>query len=197
MKLAFERAERLSSKIPHEEIARLHGLSSDKNWHLINNLAANAKNYLEIGTYLGSTLKAAMYGNDNLNVIAMDNFCMKPKLRDHFFGNVRDLTFTFYEEDCFRFDLSKIKHKIDLYFYDGEHSFESQYKALTYYYPVLADEFIYICDDWTNKPVKEGTLQAIKDLNLNIVECEIRGDGKLKDAHEWWCGVAVFKLKKV
>lgn len=196
MKNAFERAERLESKIPQEEISKLHGLSSDKTWHLINNLASEAKNYLEIGTYLGSTLKAALYGNDHLKAYAMDNFCMKPHLKGHFFGNTKDLNFTFYEEDCFQFDLKKLP-TIDLYFYDGEHSFESQYKALTYYYPVLADEFIYICDDWTNKPVKEGTMKAIQDLELNIVECEIRGDGKLKQAHEWWCGVAVFKLKKL
>src|ERR1043165_6553342 len=110
---AFERAERLQSKIPRAYIDKLTGLSSPKIWHLLNNLCAEADGYLEIGTYMGARLMAALYGN-NVSATAVDNFCMKPKTRDHFFQNTKDLIFRFIEQDCFQINPATIS-ATDLY----------------------------------------------------------------------------------
>jgi hypothetical protein len=192
---AFEQSENLQSKIPAEYISRLNGLSSPKIWHLLNNLAAQSDNYLEIGTHMGSTLMAALYGND-VNATAVDNFCMKPQNRNHFFQNVKNLKFNFIEKDCFTIQEKELP-PIDLYFYDGEHSYNSQYKAIKHFIGSMTQEFIYVCDDWNNSPVREGTLQAIMDCKLEIVEYHERRHKTMKDKENWWCGIAVFKLKKV
>jgi hypothetical protein len=191
---AFEKAEKLQSKIPAEYIGKLTGLSSPKIWHLLNNLCAHADSYLEIGTYMGSSLMAALYGNGT-QAVAVDNFCMKPKTRDHFFQNVKKLKFDFIEKDCFTIDVSKLK-PVDMYFYDGEHSYRSQYKAISHFLPAMRSEFTYVCDDWNDPQVQAGTLQAIDDCKLEIVELHERFVEKLKDTSGYWCGIAVFKLKK-
>jgi hypothetical protein len=195
IKEAFERAENLQSKIPAEYIPKLTGLSSPKIWHLLNNLAAQADNYLEIGTYMGSSLMAALYGN-SVSAVAVDNFCMKPKTRGHFFKNVKDLKFKFIEKDCFTIDPNELE-PIDLYFYDGEHSRDSQYKAIVHFLPAMKQEFIYVCDDWNNSPVREGTFAAIQDCKLEIMEFHERRHESMKDKENWWCGIACIKLRKL
>lgn len=192
---AFQQAEKLKSKIPESYINKLNGLSSPRVWHLLNNLTAQASAYLEIGTYMGSSLMAALYENTT-TAYAVDNFCMKPHLRNHFFQNVKRLNFTFIEKDCFEITPEEIKTPIDLYFFDGRHEYEDQYKAITHFLPMMKDEFVYICDDWSNEPVKKGTLDAIRDSKLIVKQMEVRGDGKWKDKDGWWCGCAVFKLQK-
>lgn len=195
IKLAFEKAERFESKIPSEYISKLTGLASPRVWHLLNNLCSDATNYLEIGTYMGSSLLAATYKN-NVRATAIDNFCMKPHTRNHFFQNVKHLqNLNFIEGDCFKLDQSNIP-VCDVYFYDGRHEYEDQYKALTHYIDYVKDEFIYICDDWNMSDVGLATMEAIKDLRLEVIDCEIRKNEVMKDVKGWWCGIAVFKLRK-
>lgn len=192
---ALKRGEAEQSKMPDEYVKKLNGLSSPKVWHTLNNLCAQSDTYLEIGTYMGSSLLAALYGND-AKAYACDNFCMKPHLRGHFFRNVRHLNYTFIEKDCFDIQSTEIQKKIGLYFFDGRHEYEDQYKAVTHFLPMMKKEFVYVCDDWSNGPVKNGTMDAIKDSKLEIVQQEIRGDGKWKDKDGWWCGFMVAKLRK-
>ena len=190
---AIRNAEKHKSKIT--DLATLTGgLGSPKVWHLLNNLGADSLVYLEIGAFMGASLMATMEGN-NLEAYTCDDFRMKPTVKNHFFQNTKKLKFTFFEQDCFTIDRSKIK-PVDFYFFDGEHTYDAQYKALTYFIDCMKDEFILVVDDWSNKPVKEGTFDAIRDLKLDIRECHILGDGSFKDRHGWWCGLGIFKLKK-
>jgi hypothetical protein len=191
---AFERAEREESKLTAEFIQTLNGLSSPKVWHLLNNLAAQSTTYLEIGAYMGSSTLAALTGN-NVKATVVDNFCMKPKVRGHFFKNTEKLTFDFIEQDCFTIDTSRLT-PFDLYFFDGEHTYDAQYNAIRYFLPCMKNEFTYIVDDWNNSPVQNGTKDAIRDCGLEIVDFIERKNNLMKDKAGWWCGVAVFKLKK-
>jgi len=103
-------------------------------------------------------------------------------------------------EDVFKVDLSKINHPIDIYSYDCGHSFTDQIDALIYYKPVLADEFIYCCDDWTYGDVKKGTLAGIKEGGYEVLfEAELLNTTQGEDLHlndEWWRGYYVALLKK-
>jgi len=192
-------AENHKSKLTEEYISKLDGLSSPKVWHLLNNLCAGSDSYLEVGCFKGSTLLAALYNNP-VYAFAIDNFMMEPKTRSQFFENTKDAKFEFYEGDCFSFDVTKIKQPIQLYFYDGAHTAEAQYKALTHFAGALADEFIFVCDDWDLSKMKTCSLSAIKDLKFTLIEMhEIKGHtvGTLEDRQAgWWGGLGVLRVKK-
>lgn len=195
----INRAENLTSKLTEEYISKLDGLSSPKVWHLLNNLCAGADSYLEVGCFKGSTLLAALYKNP-VYAFAIDNFIMSPDTRNEFFRNTESANFEFYEGDCFSFDVTKIKKPIEVYFYDGSHTAESQYRALTHFAGALADEFIYICDDWDLSKMKTCSLSAIKDLKYKLVEMyELKGHtaGSLEDRKAgWWGGTGILRIKK-
>ena len=84
--------------------------------------------------------------------------------------------------------------------YDGNHIYESQYKALEYYYDVLDDTFIFIVDDWNCEHIRNGTLNSIKDLNLKIIhKIEIRlteDNGYTEDKNGYHNGLFVAVLQK-
>jgi hypothetical protein len=191
---ALKQAEKERSKLTQEFINNLNGLSSPKIWHLLNNLAAQSDSYLEIGTFMGSSLLAALHGN-NVKATAVDNFCLKPKTRGHFFHNTKGYTFDFIEKDCFSIDPGTIG-PFSLYFFDGEHTYEAQYNAIKHFLPAMKQEFTYVVDDWNNEPVQNGTLDAIHDCGLEVIEMIERKNKLMKDKTRWWCGIAVFKLKK-
>ena len=59
--------------------------------------------------------------------------------------------------------------KYNVYLFDGPHEEEDQYDGLMYVQPALDDEFIFICDDWNWEKVRNGTMNAIKKLNLDVL----------------------------
>ena len=73
VKMSLEQADNERSQISERE-RELHGLSSIRLKCLINNLCAAEKmNYLEIGTYKGSTIIPAVMKND-VKAVGIDNF---------------------------------------------------------------------------------------------------------------------------
>jgi hypothetical protein len=191
IKEAIENADKLQSKLTPEYISKLDGLSSPKVWHLLNNLVGQAETYLEIGVFKGSTLLAALYGNTPY-AVALDDFSMAPETRAEFFTNTKGKKFTFIEGDAFSCKLTRIKKPIEVYFYDGHHTPECQMKALEYFIPAMADEFVYVCDDFDRKKVSIYTHEAIKHLNLEVVEFHhLTSQDK-----QWWEGIGVLKLRK-
>lgn len=200
IKKAIERADNLDSKIDAEYMATLQGLSSPRVRHLLNNLAAEANSFLEVGCFLGGTLKAAMYKNDHLYAAAIDNFSMSPGTRQQFYDNTKDLKVDFFEEDSFKFDTKKLKKPIELYFFDGCHSVEAQYKAVSYFLPAMANEFVMVIDDWDANKVRVGTNTALIDYKIKPIEkYELRGaNGQSEEARQasWWGGLGVFKIRK-
>ncbi len=196
-------ADLLKSKL-NQEILDIPGFSSNRIRHLLNNIMSiDEINYLEIGTFKGSTFASALYQNSLNEAYAIDDWT---EFRDHgdikkeFLNNTKDYSFTFFEEDCFKLDLSKINKKINIFLYDGNHTYESHYNALKYYYPILDDQFIFIVDDYDSVPnweqVQLGTQNSIKDLNLNIIyEKHLKSNGR-NAAGSWWNGYYIALLKK-
>jgi hypothetical protein len=174
---AFENAEKNTSKITPEIIA-MEGMSGKKTRHFYNNLLSmKDARYLEIGTWKGSSVCSAMCGN-KAKVVCIDNWSEfggpKYEFLINFYKYKGENDATFIEQDCYKVDVSPLP-KFNIYMYDGNHSKESHYKALVHYYNCLDDLFIFIVDDWNWKDVREGTLDSIKKLNLNILyEKEIR-----------------------
>ena len=190
----------------NDSVLSIPGSTGIKIKHLLNNIVNfENSNYLEIGLNQGATLTAALFGN-NLNRaygIEVSEVYIKQILS---YKKIFNISFEFLNEDCFRLDLSRIKNKINVYLYDGEHTYEDQYRALEYYYSVLDDEFIFMVDDWLNeedrsyhkwKQVPETTRTSIKNLNLKIL-FEQHKERSKKDFQQnaWWGGFWISLLKK-
>jgi len=209
IKDAIFKADETISKIVNTSAYEVPALASLKIRCLLNNLGELATNYLECGVHVSGSFSSTTFCNGNIKkAFAIDSWAS-----DHMGGQVHEVDFRKYsaanihsnteltviKEDCFNVDLSLIDAPIDMYLFDAGHSFEEQRDALIYYYPVLADEFIYCCDDWTYERVKEGTIAGIKECGFEILfEKELLnetpGGGHLND--EWWRGYYVALLKK-
>lgn len=181
----------------------MDGMSSRNVRNLLNKVCSiDNLRYLEIGTWKGSTLYSALVGNSPEYALAIDNFSNNlfggRSIKNIFFENMKDVgvNFDFLDEDCFKVDISNLKSKFNVYFYDGEHSFEDQQRALTHYYDVLDDTFIYICDDYNPEHVQAGTKSGIEKANLKIVEERKLFSAKNGDTSSWWNGIYIAILKK-
>ncbi len=174
--------------------------------HLLSNLGALATNYLECGVHKGGCFTSSISGNNNiLYATAVDSFASDhmdgETAKPQFLSNVQmfkpeSTEFKLIQNDCFLVDLNEIKKGVDFYLYDAGHSEEDQKRALTYYYPVLADEFIFCVDDYDLPEVKKGTQDAIRKLSLNVLFEKILVGGD-HDNEGWWRGYGVFLLKKI
>lgn len=205
-------AEQRQSKITPLALA-VPMLGSLQIRHLLNNLGAISTNFLDVGSHVGGSYCSAVFKNNNLdNAFAVDSWESdatdghnhERDFRENavFFtpANGEKPTFmAIIKSECFEVDLSQFDDiKIDFYSYDAGHSQEQQKQALIYYKPVLADEFIYVCDDWMFEGVKEGTLEGIKEGGYEILfATELLNDnGEFYQNEQWWDGYAVFLLKK-
>jgi hypothetical protein len=165
-------------KLP-KSVLELEGMSSRGIRLLLNNLCSQPTNYLEIGSWKGSTFISAMYLNLNTRGVSID---FHQEYKDgHEFQTTAEVlkqncekhlvageAYTLITKDCFKIKLDAVK-QFDTYLYDGGHSYEEQYKALTHYYDSLQDIFYYICDNYNTRDVEKATQDAIRDLNIQVV----------------------------
>jgi hypothetical protein len=202
---AYEDATEYRSKI-NQEIIAIQGMSGVLTRHFYNNLMSMEDvRYLEIGSWKGSTACSAMCGN-NGTIVCIDNWSEWGGPKEEFLQNFEkhrgQNKATFIEMDCFDVDISQLP-KFNIYLYDGNHSNESHYRALTHYYDCLDDVFIYIVDDWNVREIRDGTKRSIKDKGLKVLyEKEIRMTWD--NSHTpfdvagkyWWNGIYVAILQK-
>jgi hypothetical protein len=209
VEFGLERAENEHSKLTQAQMD-LEGMSSVKNRILLNELVKDNDFYLEIGVYRGSTFVAALYENHPKLAIAIDNF-------SQFEGGVIGANLSifynvveqhiphmrgkcgFLNADCFNLNSAEkalLPKDINVYFYDGAHEAIDQKLALTYYNEFLADQFIYIVDDWNYEPARVGTRQGIEELGLTIhKEWEMFTD-RNGATESWWNGFYVAVCEK-
>jgi hypothetical protein len=207
IELAIEKAIKRESKITPLALS-VPMLGSLRIRHLLNNLGAISTKFIDIGSHVGGSYCSAVFNNDNLKeVAAVDSWESDATEGNHHEKDFREnmLIFTprlskvhVIKRDSFKVNLDQLPKDIDFYSYDAGHSKEQQKQALIYYKPILADEFIYVCDDWTFDGVKEGTLEGISDGGYDIIfQKELLNDnGELYQNEQWWDGYAVFLLKK-
>jgi len=199
---AFDNAEKEISKVSYE-ILTMEGMTGKKTRHFYNNLLnIEDARYLEIGVWKGSSICSAIYKN-KIKAVCIDNWNEFSGPKDEFIKNINKYRgindVTFIEQDCFTVDVSKLP-KFNIYMYDGCHLKESHYKALVHYYNCLDDIFIYIVDDWNWKDVRDGTFDAIKDLNLKLLYSidnrTTNDDTHPTYQHMWHNGIYIAILQK-
>jgi hypothetical protein len=206
IQLALENADQLVSSLPAEQY-QVPALTSLRIRHLLNSLGKLGTRYLEVGVHRGGTFTASVGGNVNLETAtAIDSFVSdvtaNEGAKDDFLhwsskflpGSTK---FNLIHSDSFNPEvLKEIPSDIDLYLYDGDHSEESQKRALTFYKPVLADEFVFICDDFDWDEVQKGTAAGIEEAGYEILfEKYLKSKGS-HDNDSWWNGFYVAYLKK-
>mgnify|MGYP001162715011 CR=1 FL=1 len=186
-----------------KEVLDIEGMSGYKTRHFYNNICSiKDAVYLEIGCFKGSSLCAAMYKN-SMSCVAIDNWTLWEGPKDEFLENYNKFkginNCKFIEQDCWTIECSELP-KFNIYMYDGHHSEDSHYKAINHFYDCLQDKFIYLVDDWNWQEVRSGTINSIKDNNLNILykkEIFTENDpGREGKFSEWHNGIGIFVLEK-
>lgn len=180
----------------NEKARSMEGMIQGGARNLLNLLASfDGCRYMQIGTWKGACLYSALYKNNVEYAFACDDFSQftlregaiiledgQMKARGNLDLEVmltlmqpedegETVEFEFYNGDCFGMPLNKVKKRINMYFYDGGHNLGDHFLSLYYYYPVLDDEFIFVCDDWSEEKVRVGTRAALEQCNyLNRTE---------------------------
>jgi hypothetical protein len=204
---AYAKSEEGNSKL-NEEILKIKGMSGIKTRHLYNNICnLSSANYLEIGTYKGSSFISSLHKND-INALAIDNWSEFDCNKEEFIGNVNHFcpnqNFGFIEKDSFEIDKNDVNRffeTADIYLYDGCHKYESHKKAITHFCDFLSKYSIIIIDDWRTdgnwERVQRGTYEGIEESGL-IVHKKIEIITKQEETgpHEYWNGFGLFVCEK-
>jgi len=212
LRLAIENADQLKSELPGEQY-QVPALTSLRIRHLLNSIGKLGTKYMEIGVHKGGTFTASVSNNSNLTeIVAIDSFASDEndyektvneygKARPEFehWANKflpKESSFKLIVSDSFQVDLNEVPKDIDVYLYDGDHSEEYQRKALTYFKDNLADEFIFLCDDFGWGDVQKGTRKGIEDAGYIILFEQYMASKNSHDNDSWWNGFYVALLKK-
>ena len=194
LELCIGQAEKCESLITPED-ASYNYLNGESVRHLLNCLCQHPDvKYLEVGLNVGSTFCSALRGN-SVTAIGMDDWSyhgreeFMPRLEAARGFNKVEII----EGDCFTKDIGW--EQPNVFFYDGDHSYESQRKALTHFTPQLNQFFVYLCDDWEHptdlQGVQLGTAQGIKDAKLRThFQTVLRGPG-------WHFGLAAYLFERM
>jgi len=205
IKQAIEKADKMQSRLDGQSIM-VPALASLRIRHLLNNLGAISTVAVDHGSHVGGSFCSIVANNPNLEVaVSIDSWASDEteghKYEQDFRGNAerfipKKTKLQVIKSDSFSVDLSVLPKNIDLYYFDGSHDADSQCRAITYYLPAMANEFIYCVDDFMLEDVKEGTERGIKESGVEVLfEQEFVTDHEY-DNMSWWRGWKVFLLRK-
>lgn len=189
-------------------IFSLPGMSGRLGRMMFNNLCENIYNsvgklnYLEVGTWKGSTILSATYQNQG-TFTAIDNFSQFGGPREELLHNQakfkKQCKFDFIESDCWKVDQTLIPDKVNCYFFDGAHDYQSQRDAITHYETKFDDSFVLLVDDWNDNSggLRKGTYDGIKEDSKyrSVLHYEI-GHDRDSDSNGWWNGFGLFVMEK-
>jgi hypothetical protein len=180
VKESLSLANQYQSKLS-PQVLGLEGMTGLKTRHFYNNLLGGDTNlnYLEIGTWRGSSFISSMYRNLNVKGYAVDDF--NPNYGGTNMGVLNLELFKKNTQEClyagekfetiisefYQFDPLSVP-KIDTYLYDGDHIEHFQYNAFKRIFPCFADICVVIIDDYNALEVQSGTDKALKEFGKEI-----------------------------
>jgi hypothetical protein len=182
-----------------DEIMNIQGMSGKMTRHFYNNICSLQNiNYLEIGCHKGSSTISALYKNDTVNSIVIDNWSEFGGPKTEFLKNVNDFlpnqNLIFLDEDSFQMKTELKVDSVDVYLYDGHHSVESHTKAITHFYKYLKNNSIILVDDYNWQMAKEGTEKGLLEVNAKIIYEKHISTPEGQDG--FWNGCGVFLIEK-
>lgn len=168
---AFANAIGPSNCLP-DEAYQIEGMSGRAFRNLLSKLANSVEGarYLEIGSWKGSTVTAALFGN-TCNALCIDNWSQFGGPKDEFSQNLHNFQIEervkFIEEDFRKIDYSDIG-EFNLYFFDGPHEELDHYDGIIIPQPALKQEYLLLIDDWNSTKVRTGTFRALSASRSKI-----------------------------
>ena len=179
-------------------LADVGGLARENNLALLNlaaSLLAAGESYVEVGSFKGLSLIAAMLGNTG-DFVGIDDFSLGDGSRTLLEANLRRYGLgghAILEGDAF----ALLRHgalgnrRVGVYYYDAAHDYRSQVRGLRLIEPHLAEGALLIVDD-TDWP---QVARAMRDYLARQPRAEllVRLDGKDRGQPWWWEGVQVLR----
>jgi len=166
--------------ILHAELKIKDGYSAHNHQHILflikELLGSKCKNYLEIGTALGSSMSSVMKSKYNTNFYGIDLFKketgsdVKSRVESIIESfNVNNHNFTLIEgssmDDSIIKSISEIQGGIDFFYIDGNHSTEYVYNDFINYETYLNKNCVIVFDDSTFGPTAAG-IRKIKENDI-------------------------------
>jgi predicted O-methyltransferase YrrM len=175
------------------------GLARANNLALLNAAASCLQpdeSYVEVGTYHGTSLIAAMLDNDP-QFVAIDNWSLGDGSREQLDRNLARFGFAgsaeIAEGDAFETLRSGrlAGRKVGVYYYDNGHEYEQQLDGMRLIEPYLLSPALVIVDDTDWERVE----QAVEDYLAQQPRATqlLRIDGKDRGAPHWWEGMRVLR----
>jgi hypothetical protein len=136
---------------------------------LVNHAVARLRpqdSYVNVGVWHGFTVLAGAAGNGDKHVIGIDNFSQFGGPRDSFLARwtaIRDQKRHRFVDDDFERYLERHTGPIGVYYYDGAHDYESQYRGLVAAEPYFADRVVIFVDDWNQTAAREATRRFVNE----------------------------------
>jgi predicted O-methyltransferase YrrM len=182
-----------------EILEAVPGLARANNLALLNVAAGcldAGESYVEVGTYHGSSLVAAMLEND-AEFVALDNWSLGDGSREQLDRNLARFDLagrpTLIEGDAFATLRSGALDggRVGVYYYDNGHEYEQQLDGMRLVEPYLVDGALVIVDDtdWerVERAVDDYLAQQPHATELLSI------DGKDRGHPEWWEGMRVLR----
>jgi predicted O-methyltransferase YrrM len=179
-------------------LAEVGGLACENNLALLN-LAAKrlgpGESYVEVGSFKGLSLIAAMLGNAG-DFVGIDNFSMDGGGRALLESNLARHGLsghTILEGDAFELLRQGVlgSRRVGVYYYDAAHDYQSQLDALRLVEPYLADGALLIVDDTDWKQVARALRAYRRSQPRARLLVELAG--KDRGQPWWWEGVQVLR----
>ena len=190
----------------------VRGMSTENIRFLLNEIVkkfAKRGTYLEVGIFRGCSLLSAALFNPSTRCIGIDNFSefnynsdgwrqsdnlnneeeLKKNLAK--FPNTQNI-------EWYKGDYKKViknlfakepNLKVNVYFYDGEHSYENQLEGLKIMLPYLSKRSIIIVDDLNWEQVEKANTDFIKK-NPDF-KSVIKIKTKANCSEDWWNGIEI------
>jgi predicted O-methyltransferase YrrM len=182
-----------------EVLEAVEGLAQPNNLALLNVAARcldDGESYVEVGTYRGTSLIAAMLGNDG-EFVALDNWSLGKGSREQLELNLARFDLPgrpkLLEGDAFETLRSGALagRSVGVYYYDNGHEYEQQLDGMRLIESYLASPALVIVDDtdWgrVERAVDDYLEQQPRATEILTI------DGKDRGHPEWWEGMRVLR----
>lgn len=204
-----EALEGLFDEPPPEIAPDVRGMTSPKVRMFLNRLVGflpQGEAYLEVGCHRGATAISALLDHPDTAAYICDDFSGFREEGDpepDFLANWRryekrlpklDLR----KKDCFELakETMPFEKPIGLYFYDGFHNVDTQFRAMTEFVRFWTMKTVIVIDDWNWDWLKASTWKAIaviRPRKLYFRELPSRRDA---DSENFWNGVGAFYIER-
>jgi predicted O-methyltransferase YrrM len=186
----FPRSEHPRDRRLAPLLERIGGLARENNLALLNlaaSLLGPGESYVEVGSYKGLSLAAALDGNEG-DFVGIDSFEMGEGSRERLDANLGGAGYTILEGDAFEI-LPALDRRVGAYYYDAAHDYDSQVRGLELVEPHLVPGALMIVDDadWEQVDRAVADYLARQPVARRLVTI----GGKDRGQPWWWEGMQV------